>query len=111
MRSPRLRLAALAAAPLLLLAACSTEGGDGDTADQTATTDDAAATSVAPNGDISELSVDTSGDEPVIERDGEAFADGELPFVVGSDDEGRRRRGGGRPRGAGALRGRQRRHR
>ncbi len=86
MRSPRLRLAALAAAPLLLLAACSTEGSDGDTADQTATTDDAAATSVAPNGDISELSVDTGGDEPVIERDGEPFADGELPFVVGSTE-------------------------
>jgi peptidylprolyl isomerase len=85
-RSPRLRLAALAAAPLLLLSACSTEGGDGDTADQTATTDDAAATSVAPNGDISELSVDTSGDEPVIERDGEPFADSDLPFVVGSTE-------------------------
>ncbi|GGK75445.1 FKBP-type peptidyl-prolyl cis-trans isomerase [Ornithinimicrobium pekingense] len=86
MRSPRLRLAALAAAPLLLLSACSTEGSDGDTADQTATTDDAAATSMAPTGDISELSVDTSGDEPQIQRDGEAFADSELPFVVGSTE-------------------------
>ena len=86
MRSPRLRLAALAAAPLLLLSACSTEGGDSDSADQSATTDDAAATSMAPTGDLSELSVDTSGDAPVIERDGGAFADSDLPFVVGATE-------------------------
>ncbi|GAA1183628.1 FKBP-type peptidyl-prolyl cis-trans isomerase [Ornithinimicrobium humiphilum] len=85
MRSPRLRLAALAAAPLLLLSACATDG-DADQADQTATSDDAAATSLAPTGDISELSVDTSGDEPVIERDGSAFADSDLPFVVASTE-------------------------
>ena len=84
MRSPRLRLAALAAAPLLFLAACSTEGGD--SADQSATTDDAAATSLAPTGDLSELSVDTSGDTPVIERDGAAFSESELPFVVGATE-------------------------
>ncbi len=85
MRSPRLRLAALAAAPLLLLSACSTEGSS-DTADQSATTDDAAATSLAPTGDLSELSVDTSGEAPVVERDGGAFADSDLPFVVAATE-------------------------
>lgn len=85
MRSPRLRLAALAAAPLLLLSACSTEGGT-DSADQSAITDDAAATSLAPTGDLSELSVDTSGETPVIERNGEAFAESELPFVVAATE-------------------------
>ncbi len=86
MRSPRLRLAALAAAPLLLLSACSTDGGNGDGADQSATTDDAAATSMAPTGDLSELSVDASGDTPVIQRDGGAFAESDLPFVVGATE-------------------------
>ena len=78
MRSPRLRLVALAAAPLLLLSACSTDGGT-DGADQS---DDAAATSAAPTGDVSELAVDTSGDAPQITRDGEPMAEGELPFGV-----------------------------
>lgn len=80
MRSPRLRLAALAAAPIFLLGACSTEGG----ADGAATSDDAAATSMAPTGDVSELSVDTDGDAPAITWNDEPFADGDLPFAVAS---------------------------
>ncbi|MFK5635491.1 MULTISPECIES: FKBP-type peptidyl-prolyl cis-trans isomerase [unclassified Ornithinimicrobium] len=80
MRSPRLRLAALAVAPILFLGACSTEGG----ADGAATSDDAAATSMAPTGDVSELSVDTDGDAPAITWNDEPFADGELPFAVAS---------------------------
>src|SRR5690606_21366938 len=54
-RSPRLRMVALAAAPLLLLSACSTDGGT----DGAGQSDDAAATSAAPTGDVSELAVDT----------------------------------------------------
>lgn len=54
MRSPKHRLIGLAVAPLFLLAACGSDDNDGggnDTAEQTAETgDDAAATSIAPNG-------------------------------------------------------------
>lgn len=84
MRSPRPWLAALAAAPLLLLSACGSDGTDA--ADQSAAVDDAAVTSLAPTGDISELSVDTSGDTPVIERDGGPLADSDLPFVVAATE-------------------------
>jgi peptidylprolyl isomerase len=78
-RSPRLRLAALAAAPLLLLAGCSTEG-DGDAATQSG--DDAAVTSVAATGDIADLAVDTEGETPAITLNDQPFAEGELPFRV-----------------------------
>ncbi|OLT22525.1 hypothetical protein BJF81_01700 [Ornithinimicrobium sp. CNJ-824] len=71
-------MVALAAAPLLLLSACSTDGGTDDAGQS----DDAAATSAAPTGDVSELAVDTSGDAPQITRDGEPMAEGELPFGV-----------------------------
>lgn len=79
MRSPRLRLAALAAAPILFLAGCSTEGGDGDAASQS---DDAAVTSAVADGDLGELTVDTEGETPEITWNDEPFADGDLPFRV-----------------------------
>lgn len=52
MRSPKYRLIGLAVAPLFFLAACgSDDNGGNDNAEQTAETgDDAAATSIAPNG-------------------------------------------------------------
>lgn len=96
MRSPRLRntIAALAAAPLVLLGACSPEGGDeasstspgDDAAGTSAPGDDAAATSVAPNGDLADVAVDTEGEAPVLTWDGEPFADGDLPFVAGQTE-------------------------
>ncbi|WP_122263109.1 FKBP-type peptidyl-prolyl cis-trans isomerase [Ornithinimicrobium cerasi] len=79
MRSPRPWLAALAAAPLLLLAGCATEGGDGDAASQS---DDAAVTSAVADGDLAELAVDTEGDAPQITWNDEPFAEGDLPFRV-----------------------------
>lgn len=79
MRSARLRLAALAAAPLLLLAGCSADGGDGDAASQS---DDAAVTSAVADGDISELGVDAEAETPQITWDGEPFPEGDLPFRV-----------------------------
>lgn len=81
MRPVRLRLAALAAAPLLLLAGCSAEGGDGDAASQS---DDAAVTSAAATGDIDELAVDAEASTPEVTWNGEPFADGDLPFRVSS---------------------------
>ncbi|GAA5163048.1 FKBP-type peptidyl-prolyl cis-trans isomerase [Ornithinimicrobium tianjinense] len=83
MRSPRLRLAALAAAPLLLLAGCATDGGDGDAASQS---DDAAVTSAVLNGDIEELAVDTGEKSPVITWKDKPFTDGDLPFRVGATE-------------------------
>ncbi|MFX0539729.1 FKBP-type peptidyl-prolyl cis-trans isomerase [Ornithinimicrobium sp. Y1847] len=75
MRSPRLRMAALAAAPILLLTACSVDGdGTGG--------DDAAATSAVPEGNLADLSVDTEGEAPVITWNGEPFDQGALPFRV-----------------------------
>lgn len=86
MRSHRLRLAALAAAPLLLLSACSSDGAGSDDASQSTAADDAAATSIAPNGSVDELSVDDSGKAPAILWDDEPMADGDLPFAVASTE-------------------------
>ena len=76
MRSPRLRLVALAAAPLLLLAGCS---GDGDAAAQS---DDAAVTSTVPDSDPAALGLKVTDGKPAITLDGAPFADGQLPFRV-----------------------------
>lgn len=81
MRSPRLRLAALAAAPLLLLAGCSTEGGDGGD-ESSVTSDDAAVTSAAPEADVSELGATEEDGTPVVTWNDEPLADGDLPFRV-----------------------------
>lgn len=88
MRSHRLRLAALAAAPLLLLSACSSDdaGSNADDASQSSAPDDAAATSIAPNGSVSELSVDDSGKAPAILWEDEPMADGDLPFAVAATE-------------------------
>lgn len=87
MRSPRMRFLAVAAAPLVFLAACDTGSGDDasssdDAAATSAPGDDAAATSAAPNGDLADLGVDTEGDVPALTWDGEPFADGDLPYVA-----------------------------
>ena len=86
MRSSRSRLVALAVAPLLLLAGCSTEGGaDGDST-TSSPGDDAAATSAVLNGDISELAVEDADSKPVITWDGKPFTEGELPFRVAATE-------------------------
>lgn len=83
MRSPRLRFIAAAAAPLLFLAACSTDGGDGDDGSATsAPGDDAAATSAGPAASLADVSVEKDGDTPTLTWKGEPFADGDLPFVT-----------------------------
>jgi FKBP-type peptidyl-prolyl cis-trans isomerase len=83
-RSPRLRLMAAAAAPLMFLAACgsSTDPGDDDAATTSAPGDDAAATSAGPSADLAEVDVDTDGDQPTLTWDGQPFAEGELPFIT-----------------------------
>lgn len=59
MRSPQFRLLGLAVAPLILLSACGSDGAtDGDdAATSTAGVDDAAATSVAPNGSADDVTL------------------------------------------------------
>ncbi|AXH95214.1 FKBP-type peptidyl-prolyl cis-trans isomerase [Ornithinimicrobium avium] len=101
MRSHRLRLAALAAAPLLLLSACSGDGAGTDNASQSTGADDAAATSIAPNGSVSELSVDDSGKTPTILWDGKPMADGDLPFSVASTETETVKKGDGEEIAAG----------
>ncbi len=96
MRSPRLRLLALAAAPIIFLAACSDGDTEADGEAVTASADDGAATSAvsddaaatsAPAPDLSALSVEfeENDDEvsiPSIMLDGQPFAEGDLPFTV-----------------------------
>lgn len=63
MRSPKFRLLGLAVAPLIFLSACGSDG-DADNANQTSAGDDAAATSIAPNGtaeDVTLTEVDVEG--------------------------------------------------
>ena len=59
MRSPTFRLLGLAVAPLIFLSACgSDDGGEGtDDANQSTGADDAAATSVAPNGTAEDVTL------------------------------------------------------
>lgn len=60
MRSPQFRLLGLAVAPLIFLSACGSDGdtgGDNDAATSTAGADDAAATSVAPNGTAEDVTL------------------------------------------------------
>ncbi|MGB5935202.1 MAG: FKBP-type peptidyl-prolyl cis-trans isomerase [Ornithinimicrobium sp.] len=96
MRSPRVRLLALAAAPIIFLAACSDGDADSDSESPSTSADDSAATSAvaddasatsAPAPDLSALSVEFEENEdevsvPSILLDGGPFADGELPFTV-----------------------------
>lgn len=84
MRSPRLRFLVAAAAPLaFLVAACGTDGdGAADDASLTTSPDDAAATSLGPQTDLSEVSVDDAEDEPALQWAGTPFAEGPLPFVT-----------------------------
>lgn len=83
MRSPRMRqaLAALAAAPLLFLAACGSPS-DSDDASLTSGPDDAAVTSMAPNGDLADIAVEDGDDAPTLTWNGSPVADGDLPFVA-----------------------------
>lgn len=108
MPSPRLTLVAAAIAPLVLLAGCAVTG-DGDAADQSSATvapDDAAATSIAPNGSIEDVALEmttvapsdevgatataepsgTAAEVPSLTYGGEPFPEGDLPFAV-SDTE------------------------
>ncbi len=97
MRTPRARLLAAAAAPIIFLAACGGDdtGTDNDgtaasSDDASATSargDDAAQTSAAPMADLSNITVETAANDDDVEvpsllLDGEPFADGELPFTV-----------------------------
>lgn len=82
---PRFTMAAVAAAALVSIAACSPESseeGSDDAASSSAPGDDAAATSVTPNGDLADIGVDTDGDAPALTWNDEPFADGDLPFVA-----------------------------
>ncbi|MBA2697002.1 MAG: FKBP-type peptidyl-prolyl cis-trans isomerase [Actinobacteria bacterium] len=90
MRSPRLRLLAAVAAPIILLTACGgDEGADG--ADNSSATsagpDDAATTSPITGGDLADVGVETTEGEdgtevPGLTLEGAPFADGDLPFGV-----------------------------
>lgn len=84
MRSPRLRFLAAAAAPLafLAVAACGPDSDGADDPTTTSSPDDAAATSAGPSDDLADVAVEQGGDVPVLTWDGEAFADGDLPFVT-----------------------------
>ena len=56
MRSPKFRLLGLAVAPLIFLSACGSDG-DADNSSQTSAGDDAAATSIAPNGTAEDVTL------------------------------------------------------
>ena len=56
MRSPKFRLLGLAVAPLIFLSACGSDG-DADNTSQTSAGDDAAATSIAPNGTAEDVTL------------------------------------------------------
>jgi peptidylprolyl isomerase len=84
-RSPRARLLGAALATVLLLSACGSEGDD--PAASTSGPDDAAATSMAPNGDLADVDVETAANDegvevPSLTWGGSAFAEGDLPFVA-----------------------------
>lgn len=104
MRSSRLTSVAAAIASLVLLAGCA-DTGDGDAADQSSASappDDAAVTSIAPNGSIEEIAVEmttvtppdeagatataeptaTATEVPTLTYGGEPFPEGDLPFAV-----------------------------
>lgn len=95
MRSPRLRLLGVALAPMIFLAACgdSQDGGTSDDSTMTSAPDDAAATSMAPNGDIDEVAVqreDRDGVEvPTLELGAQPFvvADTEVRVLEEGDGE------------------------
>ncbi|WP_161958395.1 FKBP-type peptidyl-prolyl cis-trans isomerase [Ornithinimicrobium cavernae] len=57
MRSPKFRLLGLAVAPLIFLSACGSDTGGTDEASQSTGTDDAAATSIAPNGSAEDVTL------------------------------------------------------
>ncbi|WP_153396906.1 FKBP-type peptidyl-prolyl cis-trans isomerase [Ornithinicoccus halotolerans] len=81
MPAPRPRLLALALAPLVLLAACSSGGEGADDSALTSAPDDAAVTSIPPTGDFSEVAVERQeqdgGEVPVITYQGEPMTDEE----------------------------------
>ncbi|MDQ3382891.1 MAG: FKBP-type peptidyl-prolyl cis-trans isomerase [Actinomycetota bacterium] len=93
MRSPRLRLLGAALAPMILLAACGndSDGGDTDGGDEAATTsgapDDAAATSIAPRGDIADLAVEVQ-DQDGVEVPTLTLAGEPLTGDIGGDGQG-----------------------
>lgn len=90
MRSPRLRLLAAVAAPIILLTACGGDEGTDGTDDSSATSagpDDAATTSPITGGDLSTVGVEmTKGEDgtqvPGLTLQGAPFAKGDLPFGV-----------------------------
>ena len=57
MRSPKIRLLGLAVAPLILLSACGSDNGTDDTSSTASPGDDAAATSIAPNGTADDVTL------------------------------------------------------
>jgi peptidylprolyl isomerase len=90
-RSPRVRLLAAVAAPIILLTACADDAGDSaaGTDDSTTTSagPDDAATTASVDGDLSQVGVERSEDGegtevPTLTYAGEPFPEGDLPFGV-----------------------------
>ncbi|GAA1155908.1 FKBP-type peptidyl-prolyl cis-trans isomerase [Ornithinicoccus hortensis] len=82
MRSPTLRLLSVALATGLLLTACGDGDGDGTDTDQSTATagDDAAATSIAPRGDLADVALEEVDGAPALTLGGTVFAEGDVPF-------------------------------
>lgn len=92
-RSPRAKLLALAAAPIILLSACSSDGGDDasatsapDNASSTSAGPDSASSTAAASTDVEAVDVEFADQDdvsvPSLTLDDGAFADGALPFSV-----------------------------
>lgn len=79
MRSPRMRLIALAAVPALLLGACSSSDDAPEEADVTSGPE---ATAPEPHGDLADVSIDESDGAPALLWNDAPLAEGELPFAV-----------------------------
>lgn len=87
MRSPRFRMLGAAVAPILLLGACSTVDDDPDTGtdtEQSTSTagDDAAVTSIPPQGDLADVALEEIEGRPELTLNGDLFAEADLPFAV-----------------------------
>lgn len=95
MRSPRLRLLAAVAAPIILLTACGgdegTDGADDSSATSAGPDDAATTTSPITGGELSAVGVEmTEGEDgtqvPGLTLGGVPFPDGDLPFGVAETD-------------------------
>jgi peptidylprolyl isomerase len=95
-RSPRVRLLAAVAAPIILLTACASDDGDdsassADNASATSAGPDDAAATAAVGGDLSQVAVESADNEegvsvPTLTYGGGDFTDGDLPFGVAATE-------------------------